>query len=364
MIVSVFGNLKATSVISDKPAISGTFQILTIEKIREEAKDFKTFFFFNGHGLQYQSGQFITLIDHIGLQEIRRSYSIISSPELREPLAIGVKRMANGFFSRNLIDKAKPGDQLVTSGVTGLFRLPDNMHAYNRFFFFAAGSGITPIYSLLKTLLVAYPHKKVVLTYSSPSATAAPYYEELRKLEHQHPQQLRIYFAFSSNANLRRARLNREFLLELLRDNQANYTESFFFTCGPESYMRLVIFTLLEEGFPQEHIKKEDFNSGNKKLSPRLPPHKGNHHIQIKLGDQYFEFTVQYPETILQAAKRMKINLPYSCETGKCGACTAKCSSGKIWLSNNEVLTEEDLQKGLVLTCTGYPQSDDLILEI
>jgi ring-1,2-phenylacetyl-CoA epoxidase subunit PaaE len=128
--------------------------------------------------------------------------------------------------------------------------------------------------------------------------------------------------------------------------------------------MRLVIFTLLEEGFPQEHIKKEDFNPGNRKLSARLPPHKGNHHIRIKVGDQYFEFTVQYPDTILQASKRMKINLPYSCETGKCGACAARCTSGKIWLSNNDVLTDEDLQKGLVLTCTGYPQSDDLKLEI
>jgi ring-1,2-phenylacetyl-CoA epoxidase subunit PaaE len=76
------------------------------------------------------------------------------------------------------------------------------------------------------------------------------------------------------------------------------------------------------------------------------------------------EFIVQYPDTILQAAKKIKLSLPFSCETGKCGTCVARCISGKIWHSNNEVLTEEDLSKGLILTCTGHPQSDDVDLEI
>jgi ring-1,2-phenylacetyl-CoA epoxidase subunit PaaE len=98
-------------------------------------------------------------------------------------------------------------------------------------------------------------------------------------------------------------------------------------------------FNLLEEGFPQEHIKKEDFNPGNKKKYLRRPPDKNNFRVQMKLGDQNIEFLVQYPDTILQAAKRIKLNLPYSCETGKCGTCAARRISGKIWLSNNEVLT-------------------------
>lgn len=342
----------------------GGFQKLTIETIQKETKDFKTFFFRENHGLQYEAGQFITLIDAIGQQEIRRSYSIVSSPVLQEPLAIGVKRLVNGFFSRNLIDRAKPGDQLITTGVSGFFRLPENMNVYKIFFFFAAGSGITPILSLVKTILFAYPDKKIVLVYSNPSAETTAYYEDLKKTELQFPEQLILHFIFSTSANLRRARLNREFLLEILRDHQANRKETFFYTCGPESYMRLVIFNLLEEGFPKEHIKKEDFNPGNKKINLRKPPDKNNYRVQMKLGDQNIEFPVQYPDTILQAAKRIKLNLPYSCETGKCGTCAARLISGKIWLSNNEVLTEQDLSEGLVLTCTGHPQSDNLMLEI
>ena len=342
----------------------GGFQKLTIDRIRTETKDFKTFFFRENHGLRYEAGQFITLVDKIGQREIRRSYSIVSSPVLPESLAIGVKRLDNGFFSRNLVDRAKPGDRLITSGVSGFFRLPENIKDYKNIFFFAAGSGITPILSLVKTILHAYTDIKIILAYSSHSAEATAYYEYLKKTESQNTERLKLCFIFSDNANLRRARLNREFLLELLKEHQADQTETFFYTCGPESYMRLVIFTLLEEGFPLEHIKKEDFNPGNKKLNLRRPPDKNNYRVQLKLKDQNIEFPVQYPETILQAAKRNKLTLPYSCETGKCGTCAARRISGKIWLSNNEVLTEQDLSKGLVLTCTGHPQSEDLVLEI
>jgi ring-1,2-phenylacetyl-CoA epoxidase subunit PaaE len=84
----------------------------------------------------------------------------------------------------------------------------------------------------------------------------------------------------------------------------------------------------------------------------------------MKLGDIKVNFLVLYPDTILQAAKRIKLILPYSCETGKCGTCAAFCTSGKVWHSNNEVLTDQDLAKGLILTCTGHPQSNDLVLEI
>ena len=188
------------------------------------------------------------------------------------------------------------------------------MNVYKIFFFFAAGSGITPILSLVKTILFAYPDKKIVLVYSNPSAETTAYYEDLKKTELQFPERLILHFIFSTNANLRRARLNREFLLEILKDHQANRKETFFYTCGPESYMRLVIFNLLEEGFPNEHIKKEDFNPGNKKINLRKPPDKNNYRVQMKLGDQNIEFPVQYPDTILQAAKRIKLNLPYSCE--------------------------------------------------
>ncbi len=340
------------------------YKKLVIECIREETKDFKTIVFRDGHGLQYQAGQFITLVDNSGLTEIRRSYSIISSPVLKEPLSIGVKRIDNGFFSRILTDRVQPGDTLFTTGAGGFFRLPENINSFRSMFFFAAGSRIAPVLSLLKTTIHLYTGISVYLVYSNQSVESTAYLRELKLLEQQYPDRLVIHFLFSTDADLRRARLNRELLLEFLTIASPDRDKTLFYTCGPESYMRMIIFLLQEEGFPKDHIKKEDFNPGEKKRFSRTPPDKNSYPIQLELHGKTHDIPVQYPDTILQAARKIKLNLPYSCETGKCGSCAAKCLSGKIWLSNNEVLTDQDLARGLTLTCTGYPQSGDVVLKI
>jgi ferredoxin-NADP reductase len=344
--------------------IVNEYKQLVIENIREETRGFKTFIFREGHGINYQAGQFITLIDQTGLKEIRRSYSITSSPVLQEPLSIAVKRIDNGFFSRNLVDRARVGDKLLTTGAAGFFRLPENINSYSGIFFFAAGSGIAPVYSLLKTVLHLHPEISVFLIYSNQSLHSTAFYDELKRLESKHARQLHIDFLYSSESDLRRARLNRELLLEFITINQCDREKTIFYTCGPENYMRMIIFLLSEEGFNKNHIKKEDFNPGSKKLVSRLPPDKKNYLIQMDFHGTDYRFPVQYPDSILQSARKIKLNLPYSCETGKCGSCAAICVSGKVWLSNNEVLTEEDLARGLTLTCTGHPQNGDVILKI
>ena len=340
------------------------YTLLIIENIREETKGFKTFIFSEGHHIQYLPGQFITLVDKSGLQEIRRSYSIISTPVLKEPLAISVKRIDNGFFSRNLVDRALVGDTLFTTGAAGFFRLPEHIESFNCIYFFAAGSGIGPIISLIKTVIHLFPAITVYLIYSNASIGTTAFYEELKQMEIKFPDQLHIDFLFSSESDLRKARLNRELLLEILSIRLADREKTIFYTCGPENYMRMIIFYLQEEGFPKENIKKEDFNPGNKKLTPRMPPDKNNYRVQLDLYGLSYDMLVHYPDSILKAAQKQKLELPFSCETGKCGSCAAICISGKVWLSNNEVLTDKDLANGLTLTCTGHPQSGNVVLKI
>jgi ferredoxin-NADP reductase len=343
---------------------NSSFIQLTIESIREEKKGFKSFTFANGHGLEYQAGQFITLVDKTHSGEIRRSYSIISSPVLNEPLSIAVKRIDNGHFSRKLIDRIHVGDRLLTTGAAGFFRLPDNLISYTSIFFFAAGSGIAPILSLIKTTIHLSPGIFIYLIYSNQSVETTAFRQELIELSRNFPHRLHIDFLFSSESDLRRARINRDLLLELLRINQFDREKTLFYVCGPESYMRMIIFHLVEEGFNLEQIRKEDFNPGSKKLIIRRPPDKTSHFVKLNLNGIEYDFFVQYPDSILQAAKKIKLDLPYSCETGKCGSCAAKCISGQVWLSNNEVLTDSDLARGLTLTCTGHPQKGDVVLKI
>lgn len=337
---------------------------LIIAGIREETRNFKTIIFENGHGLSYRSGQFLTLIDFSTGSELRRSYSICSSPVLNEPLTIAVKRIDNGFFSRKLVDHARKGDILMCSGIAGFFCLPDTIQLYKKVFFFAAGSGITPVLSLIKTLLYGHSGISIHLVYSNPSVETTAFYFLLHEMQSRFQSHLQIDFLISSEADLRRARLNRDLLLEFISVHQAQKNGTLFYTCGPDNYMRMIIFLLIEEGFPRENIRKEDFNPGRQTHIHREPPDKHDYEVKIRFRENEFRFIVHYPDSILRAAQKQKLNLPYSCETGKCGSCAAACVSGSVWLSNNEVLTEKELTQGLTLTCTGHPQNGPVVLRI
>jgi len=341
------------------------YKTLRIKNITENVKDFKTISFENNDAVSYKAGQYITLVSHSHNEEIRRSYSITSSPFLNEPLSIGVKRIENGFFSRLLVDAATPGDEVITIGAGGLFVLPDNIKDYRQVFFFAAGSGITPAYSLIKTLLYAHWPVDVVLIYSNASPEKTIYLQELKALEEKFMNRFHVRFLFSNIVQLSKARLHRNLLITFLNEfSSAPYAETLFYICGPESYMRLCTYTLQENDVPKDNIKREDFVINAVRKRDASPPDKQTHAVKISFNDQPFQFDVHYPDSILRAAKKAGIALPYSCEAGRCASCVARCLSGQVWHSYNEVLTEKDLQQSSVLTCVGHPVNGDVELEI
>ena len=344
---------------------NGFYKTLRIKEIQEEVKDFKTFAFEEGHGINYQPGQYITLVQELRGEEQRRSYSITSSPQLNESLTIGVKRVENGLFSRQLIDHAKPGDEWSTTGAGGFFVLPDHIENYQQVFFFAAGSGITPVYSLIKTILNFYPRLSVVLVYSNASPAKTIFFNALKELNNRFPHRFQLQFLFSNDPDLSRARLYRELLLELTgKFSITDKAKTLYYICGPEAYMRMCIYTLQAIGVPKINIRKENFLVHHTVHKNFLPPDKETHRVHIFLDKKEFEFVVEYPDTILKAAKKQGIQLPYSCETGRCGNCVAKCTKGTVWHSYNEVLTDRELEKGLVLTCVGHPVGGDLSLTL
>lgn len=339
------------------------FQPVTIQQVITVVDGFTVFVFNDGHGITYQPGQYLTFVHRTAHEELRRSYSIISTPLLHEPLAIGVRRITNGAFSRFLIDHEHPGDVLLTTGAAGFFILPPDTDAYKQVFFLAAGSGITPILSLLKTLLYGHPDIDAVLIYSSPSQDATAFYRELIQLQRDFSTRFTLRFLFGNTPDLREARLNRELLTQLLIHHQTS-AQTLFYLCGPESYMRMCLYTLQEAGVPPANIRRENF-IGDKKLLPhRLPPDRATHRARIRYQDQEFIFDVPYPDSILAAAKKQGISLPYSCETGRCGSCAARCVEGQVWLSYNEVLTDKELADGLTLTCVGHPVGGDITLSL
>ncbi|HEY4147842.1 MAG TPA: ferredoxin--NADP reductase [Chitinophagaceae bacterium] len=341
------------------------FKKIRISRIREETGDCKTFILDTDDPglLGYKPGQFLTFVFRGISGEERRSYSISSSPALGEPLAVTVKRVENGAYSRRLLDYARVGDELTVIGPTGFFTLPETPHPYKRLFFIAAGSGITPVYSLIKTVLYTRPELELVLIYSNRSKENTIFYEGLRELETAFAGRLTIEWLFSASSNLERARLSK-WLLEILLKRHARVAlpETLFYLCGPFDFMRMATIELLEDGAKATQIRKEYFSN----LKPEIkaePSDKERHLVHIRLADGIHTIETQYPHTILQSARKAGISLPYSCEAGRCGSCAATCTSGKVWMSYNEVLLDEEMVKGRVLTCVGYPIGGDATIE-
>lgn len=337
---------------------------LIISETRGETSDVKIIYFDEStfRDISYKAGQYLTFIFHTEEKEARRSYSIAASPVMNEPLSIGVKRIPNGTFSRKLFDHSRPGDALVTAGVGGVFTLPDDIHLYKQVFFFAAGSGIIPIYSLVKTILYSHPHIEVILIYSNSSIEKTVFYKSLNSLKHSFPRNLHIEFLFSNAGDLFKAHLHAnliELYLQLFSTDSLD--KSLYYICGPEAYMRLCTFTLQGYFVPAHQIKKEIFHTDRPAVKIE-PPDKSSHKVVIVTNEHEYTIEVQYPATILQAAKSRGIDLPYSCEVGRCGNCIATCTKGKVWMSYNEVLTDKDISHGLILTCTGFPVDGDVVV--
>ena len=237
------------------------------------------------------------------------------------------------------------GDVLFTIGASGYFTLPENLAAIHSLFFFAAGSGITPILPLIKTALHINPPIRITLLYSNRSESETIFMDQLKLLIQNFSITLHVEFLFSASQDLMKARLTKILIIQYIKEKIIGKNETLFYICGPFQYMQMATIALLTEGIPMENIRKENFST-EKPVVKELPPDVQVHKVQVNIEGKKYKFDVQYPTTILEAAKQKGIMLPYSCEAGKCGTCSATCVQGKVWHSYNEVLMDGELQKG------------------
>jgi ferredoxin-NADP reductase len=331
---------------------------LKIEAIKWELPDTATFFLteLSGRRITYKAGQFITLVFMHRAEEIRRSYSLSSSPD-EGSLAVTVKRMENGEISRFMLTKLKVGDVLNAVEPAGRFTV-NNFQAEKDIFFFAAGSGITPVLSQLKYILNRKGNSRLTLVYSSRNESVL-FKAELDELTIAHPYRLQIIYLLSSKAD-RLNNLKAELLVT--QTIQFSLDKAEFYICGPFPYMRMVRLTLIYIGIDPDKIRRENFVIETIPVAGGLinyPP--GN--AKIHVNGEVYDIAIGENQSILQAALQNKVQLPYSCRVGSCSTCAAICKSGKVVMSVNEVLTDSDLAQGWILTCTGHAVSDDVVIE-
>lgn len=328
---------------------------LKIDSIRWDTPETATFFLseLSGKKIHYKAGQFLTFVFAHHSGEIRRSYSLSSSPD-ENTLSVTIKRMTNGEISRFMLTKLKPGDVLNAVEPAGKFTIIDP-HSEKDVFLFAAGSGITPLFSQLKYLLKRGGQSKVTLVYSNKDDQVL-FKTQLDELAALHPDRLKIIYLVSSDGN----RLNNDMVERLVRSRvHFGIGQAEFYLCGPFSYMRMVRLTLIYIGVDPGKIRRENFVLETVPVAINIityPPGR----VKIHFNGEVHDIAVGENQSILQAALQNKINLPYSCRVGSCSTCSAICKSGKVAMSVNDVLTDSDLAEGWVLTCTGHPLTNDV----
>ncbi|HET8574154.1 MAG TPA: iron-sulfur cluster-binding domain-containing protein [Edaphocola sp.] len=334
---------------------------ITIQEIVRESERTRTFVFKSNQIIKYRAGQFITLL-FSEKAEGRRAYSFSSSPEVDRAPAITVSRVANGFVSRRLTDQLKVGDRISYTHISGNFTLPETIAETRHFVFFAAGGGITPIFSLIKSLLAVHHKCSLTLIYSSHSEADALFAKELKKLQQQYSFRFKIEWIFSVAAHKMQRRLSHFLLLQFIETYVCDAGSTLFYLCGPYEYMDMIQIVLRTEGIAPQQIRQEHFYIP-RLTQPPEPPDIAERTITLRLGGKEHRFRSGYPNSILASALAHNIPLDFSCRSGQCGSCVAKCLEGTVWMRYNEILTDEDLEKGLVLTCNGFPIGGAVILE-
>lgn len=337
---------------------------LKVEAIKWETADTATFLLkdINGAKIDYKAGQFITLVFTHHKDEIRRSYSLSSSPH-ESYLSITVKRMENGEISRFLLTKTQVGDVWNALAPAGKFTESD-YDSQKDVFYFAAGSGITPVYAQIKDILSKLGKSNITLVYSSHKVNLTLFYDDLNSLSNKFPERLKVIYLFSVNEDSSPCRrLNNDLVIELVNANlKYDSAQAEFFICGPFVYMRMVKLTLTFMGYDASQIRKENFVLETVSVSPTplsFPPRQ----IKLHFKGITHDLVVGENQSILQAALQNNIAIPYSCRAGICSTCTAICKSGQVEMPINDVLTDGDLNNGWILTCTGHPVSDDVQIE-
>jgi ring-1,2-phenylacetyl-CoA epoxidase subunit PaaE len=322
----------------------------------------------DGKEIQYHPGQFLTLIFNIRDKEIRRSFSLSSSPGIDKDLAVTIKRIPTGEISTYIYNHVKEGDIIKSLPPSGRFTLETDPKNRRDLFLVAAGSGITPVYSLLKSILVQEPHSRITLVYSNRNEQTAIFYNELNEFSDKYPKQFKCIHVLSDpidKSHPYNRHLNLQLLCALIEKNLLfTKSEAEFMICGPFGFMRMAEMIIIAMGFGHEQVHKENFVIlAEQEAINSIPVQEpGDKIVQVTYAGKSFDLEIPPGKTILKAALEKDIYLPYSCQGGICGTCSAICTEGSVKMTINDVLTEKELGKGWVLTCVGYPTTKKVSL--
>jgi len=319
----------------------------------------------------YTQGQYLTLRHEIDGQDLRRSYSICAGVDDAE-LRVGVRQVKGGVFSKWINEHLKPGDTLLVMAPQGRFFVPIDPAAKRHHLGIAGGSGITPILSIMKTVLSREPHSRFTLLYGNRSLQSTMFKEELEDLKNRYLTRLVLHHVFSdehTDAPISMGLLDRAKVAEFLRTLVPAATIDHAFVCGPFMMNDEAEAALLEAGVPEDRIHIERFGVPQQEGAVGAVIHEAKpgdaelaHVVIIRDGlRREIEFRKEQP-SILDAASAAGLEVPFSCTSGVCGTCRAKVIEGDVRMERNFALDKHEVANGFVLTCQAHPMTERVVL--
>ncbi len=322
--------------------------------------------------IHYKSGQFLTLIVPVNGKEVRRAYSLCSSPFVDQDLVVTIKRVDNGLMSNWLPDNLKVGSKLKVMEPMGQFTTEFKKDGKRHLILFAGGSGITPMMSIIKSLLSQEPDSICSLIYCNRDIDSIIFKNKFDKMQTTYEGRLHVIHVLDNapmNWQGYSGLLNHDMLVKLFeRIPEWGIEKTTYLMCGPEGMMKNVDALLAEHHIPKEKIFKESFVAGvldkDKKDAPAAKEEYKTREVTIRYDGQEYKVMVPPDKAILETALDAGIDLPFSCQSGLCTACRGKALSGKVKLDEEEGLSKSEREEGYVLTCVGHPMTDDVVIEI
>jgi len=364
--------------------MSTDFNSLKVAKVVSETADAKSIYFKIDSDISqnynYDAGQYLTLKLMVDGEELRRAYSICTSP-LENVMAVTVKRVPDGRVSNFVNDHLKEGDTVEVMPPNGKFTISIDAANKNSYYFFAGGSGITPMMSLIKTILQTEKNSICHLFYGCRDEDNIIFEKEFEALLKEYPNNLSIRFILSHPKEVKAKGLSGMFgkkqstwsgwsgfmtrakVQDFLKENTATGNNKKYAICGPSQMMDLVNNSLLELGIPSKEIMIEYFSA------PILDETKDNSDkiassakVKATLKGVEYNFIIDNGSTIFDAMKSQGVEPPFSCLSGTCSTCVAKVIKGATVMDENVALDDDEVSNGMTLTCQAHPTTDEVVI--
>lgn len=344
-----------------------TFYKLAVKEITRETPEAVSVLFQVPAELQahyrFVAGQYINLKLTLDGNEIRRAYSICSTPESGE-LRIAIKSIKNGYFSKFANEQLTAGKVLEVGTPEGKFTFEPDAVRLKNYAAFVAGSGITPVMSILQTVLEKEPNSTFVLVYGNKSSNETIFYNQLHDLQLKYVGRFFVHYVFSQQKadDQLFGRIEKSTVNFVLKNKHKEKEFDKFYLCGPEEMINRVSDVLKENNVKEKDIKFELFSasSSENEIKKSL---EGHTKITVLVDGDETSFEMSQKQSLLEAALKQGLDAPYSCQGGICSSCIARISKGTAEMKKNTILTDGEIAEGLILTCQAHPTSSEIFVD-